>query len=242
MPLCEHRQRNVRLNTVCLTDWNTVRLHGWVQQGAPCQITLPPPPGLVCILLPLQLPFCFWPPCFIPPFPHLPQFSLDLKAEMWPIDTTDGSPNLGGGGGGGEHGAREKSHRYTVTYIHFHTADWALCWGLRPIRSEGGVQASQWWRPLFTALWHCLHTVFYNNIEAKRMRQTERERKGQVWQASVRKKKAKGRVEARRTWTSINERRGGTTQLTDKNKWLLRPCLPSAFLVSNCRQMKANTS
>lgn len=177
MPLCKHRQRNVSLKTVCLTDWNTVRLHG--QQAAPCQITLPPPPGLVCILLPLQLPFCFSPPCFTPPFPRLPQFSLDLKAEMWPIDTTDGSPNLGGGGGG-EHGAREKSHRYTVTYIHFHTADWALRWGLRPIRSEGGVQASQWRRPLFTALWHCLHTVFYNNIEAKRMRQTEREKRASL--------------------------------------------------------------
>lgn len=40
----------------------------------------------------------------------------------------------------------------------------------------------------------------------------------------------------------INERRRGTTQLTDKNKWLLRPRLSSALIVSDCQQMKANTS
>lgn len=169
----------------CVLDWlkhcTTARLSATGRQ-----ITLPPPPALVCVLLPLQLPFCFWPPCFIPPFPHLPQFSLDLKAEMWPINTTASSPNLYGGGG--EHGTREKSHRYTVTYILFHTADWALRWGLWPIRSEGGVQASQWLWPLFTALWHCLHTVFYNNIEANRMRQTEREKGKSDRQASGKKR------------------------------------------------------
>lgn len=105
--------------------------------------------------------------------------------------------------GGGERSEKDSSHRYTLTYIHFHPADWVLCRGLRPIVSEGGVRASQWRQPLFYEVSHCLHTVFSDYTAAERAsKETER---GRMSFTDERLKMSKRKRRRKKRWGWANK-------------------------------------
>lgn len=166
----------------------------------------------------------------MPPFPLFPRVSPGLKVGTLPINTTAASSKPRWWRRGTER-ERGGSHRYTLTYIHFHPADWILRWGLRPITSGGGVLASQWRWPPSAELLHCLHTVFGNHTGAERMRQT-RERKGELdrWESQKTSEKKRGR--RARVWGWEREKKikkGKAWQRdvaqTDKNKRFFLPHL-----------------
>lgn len=179
-----------------------------------------------------------------PPLPFLPFISclssqassLGLRSGTWTIDITAGFRQTELVEEGKRAREREKesererdgSHHYTLTYIHFHPADWILCWGLRPITSGGGVLASQWRQPPFAELFYCLHTVFTDGTAAERKSEEDRER-GDRWgtkNEQKEKKKQKGR-------------RGERKKIV-RAAWM---CSSSLFALSvswwyNCRQIK----
>lgn len=164
------------------------------------------------------------------PLPFLSGFWSGF--EVWSVAKKHNSrvsPNQVGGGGEQSENEKERdgSHHYSLTYIHFHPADWILCWCLQPITSGGGVLVSQWRRPPFAELFYCLHTVFTDCTTAERMNEKDREGgdKTRDWKLTHRKRRQKGK-----------EKIDGE-QLRQAEIWV-HLSLFALSVLYNCRQIK----